>query len=436
MSAQQTTDVDIAAAGDSAGVGQAMGDYFRRIKGGDVGSLPAVLGLIALVLIFSVLQGDTFFTALNFANLLNQGTAIIVLAMGLVFVLLLGEIDLSAGFAAGTCAAVLAVSLTKWGWSWPLALLAALITGLVIGLLIGLLVARLGIPSFVVTLAAFLGLQGVMLLIIGDGGTIPVQSDVLLAIMNKNMPVWAGWLLWLIVSLGYALVSLRAIMNRRKVGLPSTSTSVWAAKVLSIAVLLGIAVFLLNQQRQIVRPGKVACVKLGPPNEPLGCIPVIQGVPWAVLVVLVLLVVLTFVLGRTAFGRHIYAVGGNAEAARRAGISVSGIKIACFMICSFLAAIAGVLLASRDNSVSPTTGGAQTLLYAVGAAVIGGTSLFGGRGRVMDAIIGGLVVAVIANGLPLITQQSGIQYVVTGLVLLVAASVDALSRKRSSGSLR
>jgi D-xylose transport system permease protein len=193
---------------------------------------------------------------------------------------------------------------------------------------------------------------------------------------------------------------------------------------------------LLNQQRQIIRPGKEVCTVIGPPNEPLGCIPVIQGVPWAVLVVLALLVVLTFVLGRTAFGRHIYAVGGNSEAARRAGISVSGIKIACFMICSFLAAIAGILLASRDNSVSPTTGGAQTLLYAVGAAVIGGTSLFGGRGRVIDAIIGGLVVAVIANGLPLITQQSGIQYVVTGLVLLVAASVDALSRKRSSGSLR
>jgi D-xylose transport system permease protein len=436
MSTQQVTDVDIAAAGDSAGVGRAMRDYFGRIKGGDVGSLPAVLGLVVLVVIFSVLEGSTFFTALNFANLLNQGTAIIVLAMGLVFVLLLGEIDLSAGFAAGTCAAVLAVSLTKWGWAWPLALVAALLTGLVIGLLIGLLVARLGIPSFVVTLAAFLGLQGVMLLIIGDGGTIPVQSDVLLAIMNKNMPVWAGWVLWLIVSAGYALVSLRAITNRRKVGLPATSTSVWAAKVLSIAVLLGIAVYLLNTQRQIVRPGKSVCVTLGPPNEPIGCIPVIQGVPWAVLVVLVLLVVLTFVLGRTAFGRHVYAVGGNAEAARRAGISVSGIKIACFMICSFLAAIAGILLASRDNSVSPTTGGAQTLLYAVGAAVIGGTSLFGGRGRVMDAIIGGLVVAVIANGLPLITQQSGIQYVVTGLVLLVAASVDALSRKRSSGALR
>ena len=164
----------------------------------------------------------------------------------------------------------------------------------------------------------------------------------------------------------------------------------------------------------------------------VGCIPVIEGVPWAVLVVLVLLVGLTFVLSRTSFGRHIYATGGNAEAARRAGISVQGIKIACFMICSTLAALGGVLIASRDNSVSPTTGGAQPLLFAVGAAVIGGTSLFGGKGRVMDAVIGGLVIAVIANGLPLITQQSGIQFVVTGLVLLVAASVDAISRKRAT----
>ena len=428
----QTTDVDIPEAGDTGGIGQALRDYGQRVRGGDVGSLPAVLGLIALVALFSILKGDVFFTPLNFANLLNQGTAIIVLAMGLVFVLLLGEIDLSAGFAAGTSAAVLAVTLTKWGWAWPLALLAGLATGLVIGAFIGVLVARLGIPSFVVTLAAFLGLQGVMLLIIGEGGTIPIQSDVLLAVMNKNMPVWLGWVLWAVVSIGYAGITFRAISNRRKHGLAGSSTSVWAAKSLTIAVLLGIGVFLLNQQRQIVRPGKQACTVMGPPNEPVGCIPVIQGVPWAVLVVLVLLVGLTFVLSRTGFGRHIYAVGGNSEAARRAGISVSQIKIACFMICSTLAAVAGVLLASRDNSVSPTTGGAQTLLFAVGAAVIGGTSLFGGRGRIVDAVIGGLVIAVIANGLPLITQQSGIQFVVTGAVLLVAASVDALSRRRSA----
>jgi D-xylose transport system permease protein len=208
---------------------------------------------------------------------------------------------------------------------------------------------------------------------------------------------------------------------------------VWAAKSISVAVLLGIGVYLLSIPRQIVRAGKVACDVNDPPS-PKGCIPVLVGVPWAVLVILVLLVFLTFVLSRTSFGRHIYAVGGNAEAARRAGISVQNIKVACFMICSTMAAVAGVLIASRDNSVSPTTGGAQTLLFAVGAAVIGGTSLFGGRGRVMDAIVGGLVIAVIANGLPLITQQSGIQYIVTGLVLLVAASVDAISRKRSTPS--
>ena len=424
----QTTDTDIPEARPETSIGQALGDYWARVKGGDTGSMPAVLGLIALVALFSVLQGGIFFTALNFANLLNQGTAIIILAMGLVFVLLLGEIDLSAGFAAGTCAAVLGVTLTNHNWPWPLALAAALLTGLFIGLVLGVLGARLGIPSFVVTLAAFLGLQGVMLLIIGEGGTIPIQNEFLLAIMNNNMPVWVGWLLWLVVVLGYAGVSLRAIQNRRKHALVSPATSVWVAKVVTLAVLLGAAVYILNMERQIVRPGRQTCAS---PDD-TGCIPIIQGVPWAVLVVLALLVILTFVLGRTAYGRHIYAVGGNTEAARRAGIAVSSIKISCFMVCSFMAAIAGVLLASRDNSVSPTTGGAQTLLFAVGAAVIGGTSLFGGRGRVIDAVIGGLVVAVIANGLPLVTQQSGIQYVVTGGVLLVAASVDAITRKRSS----
>ena len=343
------------------------------------------------------------------------------------------EIDLSAGFAAGTAAAVLAVAMTSWGLAWPIALVLGLLTGTLIGFVIGLLVARLGIPSFVVTLAMFLALQGVMLLIIGEGGTITLRSDELLAIMNRNMPAWASWLLFAVVVVGYGLVTFRAISGRRKAGLKATSTSVWAAKLIALTVILGAGVYLLNQERQIVRPGKTACVTNDPP-DPAGCIPVIQGVPWAVLVVLVLLVGLTFVTVRTSFGRHIYAVGGNSEAARRAGISVKAIKIYCFMICSTLAAVAGVLIASRDNSVSPTTGGAQTLLFAVGAAVIGGTSLFGGRGRIFDAVIGGLVIAVIANGLPLITQQSGIQYVVTGLVLLLAASVDAISRKRSTPS--
>jgi D-xylose transport system permease protein len=180
-----------------------------------------------------------------------------------------------------------------------------------------------------------------------------------------------------------------------------------------------VAVFLLNQERQRA-------------NAPI----VIQGVPWVVPLVTVLFVALTFLLTRTGFGRHVFAVGGNAEAARRAGINVAGIKTYCFILGSTLAVVAGILLASRDNSVSPTTGGAQTLLYAVGAAVIGGTSLFGGRGRISDAVTGGLVVAIIANGLPLVTEKSGVQFIVNGLVLLLAASVDAISRRRAAATGR
>ena len=411
----QPTDVDIPAAGDTGGIRQAVSDYWARVRGGDIGSLPAVLGLVALVVLFGVLEGSTFLSIFNFANLINQSAAIIVLAMGLIFVLLLGEIDLSAGFAAGTCAAVLAVALNSWEMAWPLALLLALLTGAVIGIVIGLLVARLGIPSFVVTLAMFLALQGAMLLIIGEGGTMPIRSDAILVVMNGNMPVWAGWLLAIIIVGGFALTTFLAIRRRRKTGLPAEAMSVWAIKVIALAVLIFFATYLLNQERQLATAKKV-----------------IQGVPWVVVVILVLLVGLTFILQRTGFGRHVYAVGGNREAARRAGINVKGLMITCFIFCSTLAAIAGVLLASRDNSVSPSTGGAQTLLFAVGAAVIGGTSLFGGRGKIRDAVIGGLVIAVIANGLPLITQQSGIQFVVTGLVLLVAASVDAISRRRAS----
>ena len=415
----QVTDVDVPAAGDTGGVGQAVRDYWARVRGGDIGSLPAVLGLIVLVILFGTLEGSTFLSVFNFANLINQSAAIIVLAMGLVFVLLLGEIDLSAGFAAGTSAAILAVALNNWGLVWPLALLAALLTGSVIGLTIGTLVARLGIPSFVVTLAMFLALQGAMLLIIGEGGTIPIRSEAILVVMNGNMPVWAGWLLAIIIVGGFALSTLLAIGRRRKAGLPAEAMSVWAIKVVALGVLIFVATYLLNQERQLA----TATV-------------VIQGVPWVIVVILVLLVGLTFILQRTGFGRHVYAVGGNREAARRAGINVKGLMITCFIFCSTLAAVAGVLLASRDNSVSPTTGGAQTLLFAVGAAVIGGTSLFGGRGKIRDAVIGGLVIAVIANGLPLITQQSGIQFVVTGLVLLVAASVDAISRRRAAATGR
>jgi D-xylose transport system permease protein len=395
-----------------------VNDYLGRVRGGDIGSLPAILGLVVLCLIFGIAR-DTFFSAVNFANLFSQGAAVIFIAMGLVFVLLLGEIDLSAGFAAGMGAAVLAVTLTNHGWAWPLSILAALATGVAIGFTIALLVARLGIPSFVVSLAYFLGLQGAMLLIIGEGGTIPIRDDAVLTIMNKNMPVVLGWLLALVIIGGFAAGTFYGIRTRRKAGLQTPAMSVWAIKVVGLALVVIVFTYLLSQERQR-------------PNAPI----TIQGVPWVVPLVVVLVVGLSFLLMRTGFGRHVYAVGGNAEAARRAGIGVANIKTACFILGSTLAVVAGILIASRDNSVSPTTGGAQTLLYAVGAAVIGGTSLFGGRGKIYDAVTGGLVIAIIANGLPLVTQKSGTQFIINGLVLLLAASVDAISRRRAAATGR
>src|SRR3954463_3985291 len=414
---QLVSQFDLETTPGQGGLGEAAGAYWERIKGGDLGALPAIFGIIVLVIVFGVMQPDSFLTAQNFANLINQGAAITVLAMGVVFVLLLGEIDLSAGFTAGTGAAILGVTLTEHGWAWPLSVLATLVTGVAIGLAIALLVARLGIPSFVVSLAFFLGLRAAMLLIIGEGGTIPIRNDAVLAVMNKNMPVALGWLLAIIVIAGFAGATYSAIRTRRRAGLQTPAISVWAAKVIALAVVVLVAVWLLNQERQRA-------------NAPI----TIQGVPWVVPLVVLLVVVLTFILTRTGFGRHVYAVGGNAEAARRAGINVPNIKTACFIFGSTLAIVAGILLASRDNSVSPTTGGAQTLLYAVGAAVIGGTSLFGGRGRIYDAVTGGLVIAVIANGLPLVTQKSGIQFIINGLVLLLAASVDAISRRRAAAT--
>jgi D-xylose transport system permease protein len=399
------------------GIAESWHDYVARLRGGQLGSLPAILGLVALVILFTALKGDTFFTVFNLANLLQQSAMVMAIAMGLVFVLLLGEIDLAAGYTAGTSAAILGVTLTQKGWPLVPALLSCIVTGLVIGLVMGLLVARLRIPSFVVTLSFFLALQGLMLLIIGDGGTIPIRNETILKIQNGNLPVWAGWLLAVLIVGGYAATTLMARRTRVARGLSVPSVTVVALKLAALAVPVLVATYLLNGERSL-RPQIIS----------------IKGVPNIVPIIAVFLLALTFVLGRTAFGRHVYAVGGNAEAARRAGINVPRIRVACFMVGSFMAAVAGILFASKDASISPSTGGSSTLLYAVGAAVIGGTSLFGGRGKVSDAVLGGLVVAVIGNGLPLITQESGIQFGVTGLVLLVAAGVDALSRRRSTSS--
>ena len=386
-------------------------DYWARVKAGDIGSLPAVLGLIALCLVFGSMS-SVFLTPGNFANLITQAAAVIVIAMGLIFVLLLGEIDLSAGYTAGVTGAVLVILITNQGQPWYVALAASIAVGAVLGFLLGSLVARLGIPSFVVTLAAFLAFQGILLLLAGEGGTIRVEDPTILAVENSNMSPTVSWIFFLIVAVAYVLSGLTAMNSRRKAGLKTELKKLWIIKTAGLLLITGLAVFALNLERSN-NPDLVS----------------LKGIPYVVPVILLLLVIGTFVLGRTAFGRHIYAVGGNAEAARRAGIDVKRIRIAAFMICSSLAAIAGMIFASRQNSVSPTTGGSSTLLYAVGAAVIGGTSLFGGKGKMRDAILGGLVVAVIDNGMGLLGYAAGIKFIVTGLVLLVSAGVDAISRR-------
>lgn len=399
--------------------GSLVRDYLNRLRAGEIGSLPAILGLVVLVALFSALRPSTFTTELNFANLISQEAGVTVLAMGLVFVLLLGEIDLSAGYTGGTAAAVLGVVLTRHGWPLALSLIVCLATGAAIGWFIGTLVARLGIPSFVVTLAAFLGLQGVLLLVIGEGGTIGFSNKVILALNNDNVPVWLGWLLSIAGVAAYAGLGFLANIRRRREGLSHQPVLTWAVKSALVALITLGVVGWLSGERSV--------------NPQLHSL---RGVPVVLVIIVGLLLILHFALTRTAWGHHVYAVGGNAEAARRAGINVAWVKLSCFMVSSTLAAVAGILIASRDNSVSPTTGGSQTLLYAVGAAVIGGTSLFGGKGRVVDALIGGTVIAVIDNGMLLLNKTSGVVYLVTGIVLLFAASVDAISRRRASASGR
>ncbi len=391
-------------------------NYLARVRGGDLGSLPAVIGLVVLCVVFAIVR-PVFLSAGNFANLFTQGAAVTAIAMGLIFVLLLGEIDLSAGFASGVCAAILANVVSVLGYPWYVAVLAALATGLVIGLTLGFLVAKVGIPSFVVTLAGFLAFQGVVLLLMKEGTNISIGDEVIIAIENRWVPPTIGWALFAVAVAGYAAAQLLRYRNRAARGLVTEPVLVVFGRIAALAIILGFAVYVLNQERSI---------------NPL--ISSNKGMPIVVPILAVLLVGWTFVLNRTAYGRHLYAVGGNREAARRAGINVDRIRISAFVICSTMAAVGGIIAASRDRSVDPNTGGSNVLLYAVGAAVIGGTSLFGGKGRMINAVLGGAVVAVIINGMGLLNLSSGLKYVFTGAVLLLAAGVDALSRRRSAAT--
>jgi D-xylose transport system permease protein len=400
-------------------LGAVFDDYRAKVRGGDVGALPALAGVVVLTLVFTALSGDSFTNAFNFSNLILQGSAYAVFAMGLVFVLLIGEIDLSAGYTGGVTAGIVGKLMTDQDVNWVLALLGGLLCGALIGLVIGLLVSKLGVPSFVVTLAFFLAFQGILLLLTGAGGTIPYRDEHVLAIMNNNMPLWLGWTFAVVTVLAFAALGFSRRLQRERAGLPTPTLLVWALKSGAFAIIVVAATAYLSKERS--RNVFLASLK---------------GVPIVVVIVAGLLVVLTFLLTRTAWGRHVYAVGGNAEAARRSGINVAMVRISCFMMCSTLATVGGVLLASRTNSVNPQTGGSDVLLFAVGSAVIGGTSLFGGKGRVLDGLLGASVIAIIVNGMTLQGQPQGRVYAITGLVLLLAASVDAISRRRAASTGR
>jgi len=390
-------------------------NYIARVKGGETGSLPALLGLVILATIFAV-ANPIFLKPINFANLLTQTATVTTLAMGLTFVLLLGEIDLAAGVTAGLSAAFLAITMSEYGFAWPIAAVIAISVGMFIGFVIGLLVAKVGIPSFVVTLAAFLAFQGLQLVVVGKGGLIGIDAPPILAIMNTPMPIAFGWILLIII---FALYLSTALYSRRQ-----RSASGQQNKPLGILIFRSAAILVAGS-------AFVSFLNLERGANP--AVTSLRGVPYVVPIVLILLAAGTFVLNRTKFGRHVYAVGGNAEAARRAGIQVSRVRITVFMISSTFAGIAGILMASRQASVDAAAG-RSIVLSAIAAAVVGGVSLFGGRGRLSDAVIGGFVIAVIDNGLGLIGLASGLNLAITGGVLLLAATADAITSRKSRTS--
>jgi D-xylose transport system permease protein len=393
---------------------QTVGAYARAwwidVKSGELGSLPIFLGLIIICIVFQT-QNDRFLTAGNFVNLIVQTAPYAVIAMGVTFALLLGEIDLSIGFVSGVGGVLTAILLAPDGNELPtfIVMVIVLAAGLGIGTFHGLIITKVGVPSFVVTLAGLLAWNGVVLLLIGSRGTVILQNDFVIGLANNFMAPEAAWALAIACIVLYAGIQLTRAVKRRRAGLRTDPNVIVGARIAGVAAVLVILVAVCNQDR---------------------------GLPYVALVVGGLYLMWTFVLNRTRFGRHIYAVGGNAEAARRAGINVDNVRIACFAFCSLMAVIGGIILASRLRSVDTNTGGGQALLYPIAAAVIGGTSLFGGRGTMKAAILGALVMLSIDNGLGLLGLSSGTKFVLTGGVLLLAVTVDSISRRGRASSGR
>jgi D-xylose transport system permease protein len=407
-------------------VAQTMSEYLRawfaRLKGGDAGVLPVVVALIAVFVVFTIVSPNhVFLSPANLVNLFDQSAVFIVLAIGEGFVLLLGEIDLSIGYVAAI-GGIIAGELVQPSPDlfWLLAIAAALVGTAAIGGLQGAIITRLHMPAFVVTLAGYLIWFGVMIVLLGTSGGVSITGassnmQALYGIVYGYIDPLVAWVGLAIIVVVYGAISWRRDRGRRRSGLVAPPIGLTIGKIALVAFAGIVVVAICNADR-----GKY--------------LPVV-GVPYVIPLVMLIVVLATVLLERTQFGRHVYAVGGNPEAARRAGISVPRVRTLGFILCSATAGMAGVIYCSQLGGMTTNINGGQLVLYAVAAAVIGGTSLFGGRGRAIHGLLGGLVIGAIYNGLYLLGLPIQYQLIVTGLVLLAAVAVDSLSRGRGTGSM-
>jgi D-xylose transport system permease protein len=372
-----------------------------NIRSGNLGSWPVILALGIIVLVFSQ-TANNFFTPGNFTNIITQMAGTCLLAYGVVFVLLIGEIDLSIAFVSGVAGVVVAKAQLPNGahLPWYVCVLLALLTTTAIGAFQGSFVALIGVPSFVVTLAGFEIWQGVIQRTVP--GVIVIQDDMINNFSNYFFSDLGGWIIAILVAGAFVFGTLGAALSGRRHGIPIRDPLLFALKLVIVPVICFSTVWILNKDR---------------------------GVPFALLLMVGSLVIWTYVAKRTTFGRHVYAVGGNADAARRAGINVPRIRILVFMISGFMAGLGGIVLAARLNSVDLNAGGGTLLIDAIAAAVIGGTSLFGGRGEVRNALIGAAIISTISNGMFILGYTTGTIFIVTGAVLLAAVTFDTVVRR-------
>jgi len=399
MSAEQETRPS------TGGVGETFRGIGRKLAQGEAGPL-LVLLMVAVIWTFFQLQNPRFLSPGNLTNLMLQQAAVATISIGVVLVLLLGEIDLSVGAVSGLCASVMAVLMMNRHVSSVLAVLAALALGAVIGLFNGFMVTRFQIPSFVVTLAGSLSWVGLQLYVLGETGTVNISDKFVTGLTYTFFPPVVGWVIALL-AIGLALATSLATRARRKAaGLQADSMRALIFRVAVIGAAFVALVYVVNQDR---------------------------GLPLVVVIVFTLAFAFAYLTERTRFGRHIFAVGGNAEAARRAGIKINNVRVVVFMLCSMLAAAGGVLAASRLLAVNQSSGASDLLLMAIAGPVIAGTSLFGGRGTVWSALLGALVIGSIANGMNLLAFPSSAKFIVTGAVLIAAVTIESVTRMRRQG---